>query len=204
MDCIIDGTEYRISHNLAEQINKTVTVKYDSDYISKAYDKVNPLIDSIRFNLVERFRPTSILDFGCGNASFLKYCRSKNEFDLYGHDIVNYNNPFFTNDYTYKVDTVCFFDSLEHLENPNEILSQLNCDNILISLPWCKFPLTIDWFKGWKHRKPGEHFWFFNQDSLESLLKPYGFKLQFYGNYEDVVRVDKDNNPNILTCGFSR
>lgn len=96
-----------------------------------------------------------------------------------------------------------FFDVLEHLENI-EIVKDLKCKYIFISLPWCHF-LSVDWFMNWKHRRFDEHLWHFNDRSLDKFMNRMGFtRITNTSNIEDLIRKTSSEYPNILTCVYKK
>lgn len=78
--------------------------------------------------------PTTILDVGFGNGSFLKAANTIIE-KCYGYDISDYPAPEnivrVTSLYDKHYDVICFFDSLEHFDDIY-IINKLNCDYIYI------------------------------------------------------------------------
>lgn len=149
--------------------------------------------------------PDSLLDVGYGNGDFLINSKGLIK-ELYGNDIEpSYplpNDINFISDITKKeVEVICFFDSLEHFHDI-EFVKDLKCKYVIISLPWCHGGHDDEWFSNWKHRKPNEHLYHFNEESLVKFMLRQGFELINYCNLEDNIRVDKNLTPNILTASF--
>lgn len=153
--------------------------------------------------------PNSILDIGYGNGDFLKAAKSIIP-NCYGNDISNYPLPdgvkFIDDITTQHYDVITFFDVLEHFENI-EFISNLKCNYIIISLPWC-YNFNDDWFENWKHRRPDEHLWHFNDKSLVTFFNRMGYSSISITNMEDAIRKDnnalKYNYNNILTGVFKK
>ena len=100
-------------------------------------------------------------------------------------------------------DVITFFDSLEHFEDI-EFVKDLSCTAVCISVPHCHNK-NDEWFENWKHRRPDEHLWHFDKDSLVKFMERMGFVLCSYSNLEDTIRKNPDQEePNILTCVFRR
>ena len=98
-------------------------------------------------------------------------------------------------------DVITFFDSLEHFEDI-EFVKDLKCRVVCISVPYCHNK-SDEWFENWKHRRPNEHLWHFDKDSLVKFMERMGFVLCSYSNLEDTIRKNPDQEePNILTCIF--
>ena len=101
-----------------------------------------------------------------------------------------------------KYDVVCFFDSLEHFDNIY-IIKELKTDYIFISVPWCH-NFSPDWFKSWYHRKPNEHLWHFNKESLLNFMSELGYNCIHTSNIEDTIRKNNKEYSNILTAIFKK
>ena len=116
----------------------------------------------------------------------------------------NDDNISFVSDITSQpVEVITFFDSLEHFSNI-EFVKELKCTYVVISLPWCTGGLDDQWFESWKHRKPDEHLYHFNEHSLEQFMDRQGYNMLNYCNLEDSIRQDATLVPNILTACFKK
>lgn len=151
--------------------------------------------------------PKSLMDIGYGNGDFLECCRGCIP-NLYGNDIQPAyplkDGITFVEDITnQEVDVITFFDSLEHFPDI-EFVKDLKCKYAVISLPWCTKGFDLYWFMNWKHRKPDEHLYHFDEVSLERFMNRQGYTKINHCNLEDKVRVDKNLNPNILTACFKK
>lgn len=194
------------------QINKNPFV-YDSNYVDQRYNTYGILNDSMSHlrlgyvvGAIGRL-PSSIMDVGYGNGSFISVCSSVIK-KCYGAD----KPPFYplpnhiqtiTDIYSQYFEVITFFDSLEHFDDIYQI-SNLKCKFIVISVPWCHY-LSDAWFEHWKHRRPDEHLWHFNLESLIKFMKFIGFDCISYSNIEDSIRKPYDPNlPNILSAVFVR
>lgn len=185
-------------------LNKIRT--YDYDYVNSSYNQYGEKgsqMAGLRLGyLVSKlgYWPESILDVGYGNGDFLKIC--KNKIDSYGNDISGYPVPegvtFVENIFERHYDVICFFDVLEHFEKI-DFVQNLKCDYIFLSLPWCH-NFSDEWFSNWKHRRPDEHLWHFDEKSIENFFNEMGYEMIDYSNIEDLIRVSNEDYPNILTC----
>jgi len=190
------------------QINKTPII-YDEEYVRLRYDSYGELtnyMSHLRLGYVlgiVKDKINSILDVGYGNGSFLKVCQ-KTIPNCYGFDITDYEKPDgvkFVQDWINSdVDVTTFFDVLEHLEDPY-ILKNLNTKYLIISLPWCHYE-NDEWFQNWKHRRPDEHLWHFDEKSVVNFAKSIGFDVINITNIEDNIRGTLNNRENILTVGL--
>ena len=185
-------------------LNKIKT--YDYDYVNSSYNQYGEKgsqMAGLRLGyLVSKlgYWPKSILDVGYGNGDFLKIC--KNKIDSYGNDISGYPVPkgvtFVENIFERHYDVICFFDVLEHFEKI-DFVQDLKCDYIFLSLPWCH-NFSDEWFSNWKHRRPDEHLWHFDEKSIKNFFNEMGYEMIDYSNIEDLIRVSNEDYPNILTC----
>lgn len=184
---------------------------YGFDY-SFAYNKLGPLGMQMAYlrlgyllgNLPEV--PDSLLDVGYGNGDFLR-AASQIIPNCYGSDISNdyplpedvtYADSIFDKHYS----VVTMFDVLEHFEDIYKI-KNLNCDYLYVSMPWCHNFSDV-WFESWKHRKPNEHLYHFNDNSLINFMDEVGFECMHISNIEDAIRKPIDGNKNILTGLFKK
>jgi len=190
-----------------EQIIKDEFI-YDKSYGDRYHAFSTKNIENLRLGYIIGSIgkvPDSLLDVGYGNGDFLINSKGLIK-DLYGNDVEpSYplpNGIDFISDITKKeVEVVCFFDSLEHFHDI-EFVKDLKCKYVIISLPWCHGGHDDEWFLNWKHRKPNEHIYHFNEESLVKFMLRQGFELINYCNLEDNIRLDKNLTPNILTASF--
>jgi hypothetical protein len=197
---------YNINEDSLIYQDKKEPFIYDIQYVKDRYDtygELNNYISHLRLGYIlgSINEPiNSILDIGYGNGAFLKTCK-KSISNCYGFDVTNYNVPegiTFVNDWlNQEADVVTFFDVLEHFEDPY-IIKNLKTKYIVISVPWCHYT-SDEWFKNWKHRRPNEHLWFFNEKSIHNFAEAIGCKVLNYKNLEDVIRSSMDGLENILT-----
>jgi len=174
-------------------------VKYGELPTYMGYLRLGNIIGSLRRV------PTSILDVGYGDGSFLKVCSNIIP-ECYGYDISTYPIPegckqvksFLDESY----DVITFFDSLEHFEDI-DFVRDLKCNAVCISVPHCHYK-NDEWFKNWKHRRPNEHLWHFDKPSLKTFMHRMGYELVSYSNVEDTIRKNNKEESNILTCIFKK
>ena len=123
---------------------------------------------------------------------------------LHGFDVSPYPSPDFVRiepDWQKKEwDVLTFFDSLEHFVD----LPRVNAKCVVVSVPWYHRNAGAEWFRGWKHRRPGEHLWHFNSVTLANVFLKCGMRIVYGGNPEDEVRKTCGKLPNILTMVFRK
>lgn len=202
---------YKILDNGVIKQDKVNVIKYNQEYIINSYNSYGELglrMSNLRLGyLIGSIGkvPNSILDVGYGNGDFLKTSSSIIP-NCFGNDISGYEIPegvkFIDNITEDFYDVITFFDVLEHFEDLS-FVKDLNCNYVLISVPWCHY-FSDNWFESWKHRKPNEHIYHFNKNSLEEFMKENGYSMINYSNIEDSIRKSVDENPNILTAIFKK
>ena len=83
---------------------------------------------------------------------------------------------------------VTFFDSLEHLYEPEKILERITKQYVFASLPIFKDKAHV---LASRHFRPREHYWYFTQGSFRAFVKRCGFKMLDYR--EDETRIGRDS-----------
>ena len=201
---------YEIDENgVIKQINYNIKT-YDEEYVS-VYDRYGELTNYMSYlrygfliGSIGKI-PNSILDIGYGNGSFLRVC-SNSISNCFGYDVSGVELPneitIVDNFFDRHYEVITFFDSLEHFEDIH-FIDKLNCDYICVSLPWCH-NFDDGWFKQWKHRKPNEHLWHFNEKSLKAFMEKNNFTQINSVNLEDNIRKNDEVYPNILTAIFKK
>lgn len=198
----------KLSNGVIKQINRE-PFNYGFDY-SNNYNKLGEIgkrMGYLRLGYllgVINETPNSILDIGYGNGDFLETCTNVIS-KCYGYDLSEYPVPdkvVKLDSLNIEVDVITMFDVLEHFDNIYDI-KNFNCKYIYLSLPNCDYK-SDEWFDTWKHRKPNEHLWFFNQESLMTFMKEVGFECVSISFIEDIIRKDLINKPNILTGVFKK
>jgi hypothetical protein len=200
----------KIENGLIKQMNKkpfSYGAKYTSKYDKYGIQKIN--MSHLRLGYVLGSigkKPEKILDVGYGQGHFLEVAKNIIP-KCFGNDVteecpVPEGTSFIKNIFEQSYDIVTFFDSLEHFENIYDI-KNLKTNHIAVSLPWCQYK-GPEWFDTWKHRRPDEHLWFFDDNSLTNFMNEIGFKKINTCNIEDVIRKDSNNQPNILSGVFEK
>lgn len=202
---LIDST-----YGVLRQKQLLVETKYDADYIKQRYEQypTTHSMSQLRLGFIKEFIPNTdpymLLDFGCGTGDFVACVNEDKSFQAYGYDITSYHThcPQLKWNEIKKgqFGIVTFFDSLEHLPDPFNTIKYLNCKYLVISVPECHFPFSESWFDSWKHRRPGEHLWHFNRESLDCALSKLNYKRIVHSNFEDKIRTPYSPYlPNILS-----
>lgn len=187
---------------LFQKVVKPTFKNYAETY--NTYGELGKYMSYLRFgNIVGALGrlPTSLLDVGYGNGDFLRTCIDTGV-KSYGYDISEYPLPegAEAGDIYGEYDVITFYDSLEHFTNI-EFLYDLKCNYLVISVPECHYPENEEWFMNWKHRRPDEHLWHFNRNTLQGFLS--GYELISQSSIEDVIRKNPSQpENNILTAVY--
>ena len=205
---MIDNYE-KLENGLIRQKSFFVEKK---DYTQKYVETYNSLGElSVRMSFLRlgflfgaiQEKVTKLLDVGYGNGDFLNCAKDFVPCPC-GFEINEYLTPdgckFVEDICKEEFDVVCFFDVLEHFDNIYDI-KDIKTKYIYISVPECHYS-SDEWFINWKHRKPDEHLWHFNKESLRNFMKEVGYDLVVYSDIEDTIRKSESKESNILTGIF--
>lgn len=189
-----NGLNVCIDKGIAYQTDMTKSVMYGKDYYYKyvKYENtdIGKKLNAYRLEFVKKWQSKgSILDIGVGSGTFLK-AASKYYVNASGYDINPYsilwlnNNNMYFDIYKYDINfnTITFWDSLEHIKDPQIILDKIKIGTrIFISLPIFD---DINNVKASKHYRPNEHYYYFDNNGLIKWLRRHSFKLITCSNLE--------------------
>lgn len=211
----VDGIGYSIDrYGVVHQQPPYEDFAYDVKYLEDRYlpipEKVSE-ISHLRAGLLAGITAPragdAILDCGYGMGGFLRVVNAMG-FKACGVEKIDYPVPegcFRVSDAEMRYchwHCVTFFDSVEHMIP--HFLSILNTSFVMISAPFCHEAPASEWFRTWKHRRPNEHLYHFNPDSLKLMLHDSGFREIWRGSPEDVIRSAKNGRANTFTSVFIR
>lgn len=121
----------------------------------------------------------TILDIGAGCGTFVRSARTWG-FDAKGFDIIPKTVEHLKNidafaDNPDGFDVVTFWDSLEHIEEPESVLKRINKGAVVI----VAIPIHDDIMRvrDSKHYKPGEHLYHFTAQGFINWMALHGFRL---------------------------
>ena len=212
---MLKGYELRDDGVLKQSQIFDVIKDYNKEYVDQRYNSYGELglrMAYLRLGYLlaawESFsseKLKSVLDVGYGNGDFLKVSADIIE-KCYGSDVSGYPVPekcIYTDSiFDKEYDVVCFFDVLEHFEDI-DVIKDLKTKMIVMSVPECHFPENEEWFANWKHRRPDEHLYHFNKDSIVKFFEKNGYTLHTISNVEDAIRKPADPSlSNILSVTF--
>jgi hypothetical protein len=214
----IDGVGYEVDQcGVIVQTPPTITQVYDREYVASRYDalpdhgrQMSLLRAGYLVGALKHF--LTVLDVGYGNGDFLKVWSLWPEWNVKvaGYDVGEYPTPegierISEDDISRRrFDLVTFFDSLEHM-GTLDLLAGLQTKYVAITVPWCHADrLGTDWFRGWRHRRPGEHVRHFSPRSLTELMYSLGYELMVKQSIEDAIRRPTNSHENTFTAVYRR
>lgn len=187
-------------------IHNNPSTPYDDEYFDKYvhYEntKIGECLNKFRINLVNKYTKGLVLDIGIGCGTFIKQRRN-----CLGYDICKkavrllkklkvFYSPY-NEDFEKKgIEAITFFDSLEHIRNPERILNKIKGQFVFISIPIFK---DVDHLFKSKHLKKNEHRYYFTDYSIVQYMKYYGFSLIEFA--DDEIKCGRED---IYTYVFER
>jgi len=163
---------------------------YDESYFEKYLQmdktKAGDYLTNYRISFCRDAEPKNTIDVGIGGGRFVR------EFDCYGYDInpaaVEWleSHKLFIDPFKCYAENLTFWDSLEHIHDPSNILS--NCkDSVFVSMPIYD---DAEHIKRSKHFRKNEHCWYFTHNGLILFMCYFGFELVRHGTGEQIYRED--------------
>lgn len=172
--CKTEGIMYQ--NDMTQSVDYGVA--YYERYVTLKASEIANKLNLCRTSITQKYCK-SILDIGIGSGEFIKSSKLK----TYGFDI----NPIaitwlesqglFKNPYESmpEVDGLSFWDSLEHIPNPNALLSLMRSGQYaFIALPIFE---DLEKVKQSKHYKPNEHYYYFSKDGMIKYMQDSNFTL---------------------------
>lgn len=195
---------YCFKHGILYQRDMNASVEYGESYFQHYVEIENSEIaqklNKGRTGLTEKYCQ-SVLDIGIGSGEFIKSSNIK----VLGYDI----NPLgvkwlkdrdlFFNPYEEDIeaDGVTFWDSLEHIPQPDHLLDRIKKNTfVFISMP---IFTDLVWIRKSKHYKPNEHYYYFTADGMVNWMLDHGFDVVEVSDFETVA-----GRENILTFVFNK
>lgn len=160
--------------------------KYWENYVRLDKTKEADRLNEARCQFASNANPLEMVDVGIGGGRFVR------EAGCYGFDInpsaINwladrgrYLNPNIT-----PVESVTFWDSLEHIHEPDKILKNVR-KFAFVSMPIYR---NAEHIMQSKHFKKDEHCWYFTRDGLKTFMDWQGFECIAENKMEQPIRED--------------
>ncbi|MGH8953152.1 MAG: class I SAM-dependent methyltransferase [Acidimicrobiia bacterium] len=168
--------------DLGQNAQAIYNLGYWQEYAQRAATAMGKTLTANRVQLVNRFvGHDAVCDIGIGSGAFI----TQRGGETFGYDV----NPVavawlhqhdrWINPYLVKVDHATFWDSLEHIRDPGQVLGDVR-RHVFIATPIYR---DRGHCLGSKHFKPGEHCWYWTHDGLVRFMDVYGFS---YIEHSDV------------------
>lgn len=181
------------THGIAYQRDMNAgRVAYDADYLAKvdAYEdtKIAKAVNAGRCALLSRHvkKGATVLDVGAGSGAFVRAARAVG-FAAYGFEVIPEGVRRLRAAGVFQDDpagfhAVTFWDSLEHMEDPEAWLRKLGKGpKVFASLPVFRDLRSI---RTSKHYRPGEHLHYFTSGGFIDWMALYGFKFLEQSTHE--------------------
>lgn len=160
-------------------------VAYDAEYLARyqAYEgtATTAALNAGRCDMLARHAPkgASVLDFGAGAGTFVRaaqeYGYRAKGFDVIPQAVEHLTATSSFSDAPGDFDVITFWDSLEHIENPERVLRKVNRGAVvLVAIPIFDDLTRI---RESKHYRPGEHLYYFTAQGFIDWMAEYGFEL---------------------------
>lgn len=156
-------------HGVAYQADMSQKIEYGDAYLANyetyAAGPINQKLNNGRCALLARHAApgATVLDIGAATGEFVRFARSWG-FDAYGFDVIpeavrRLQSAGLYADDIARFDVVTFWDSLEHIEDPGQLLDRIRPGAIVLAaIPVVS---SLRKVRESKHYKPGEHFYHF-------------------------------------------
>ena len=207
---MIDGYE-KLTSGIIKHV-EAVPPLYDMDYATRYKASLGGQDDELsclRLGLLlgSINQPIAkLLDVGYGDGNFLERASTVVQ-KCFGYDVspafpLPPNTTSVNNVTGAYYDVVTFYNSLEHIPEI-DFVKDIQCKFLVITTPWCHY-FSDEWFQNWKHRKPNEHIWHFNDETLARFMRKNGYVCVHYSNAEDTLRGEKTGYASYLTAIFHK
>lgn len=159
---------------------------YFENYQKITNTDIGKQLNNARINLVNRYTSDKVLDIGIGSGVFVI-----NRPNTFGYDInpaavkwLNDQNKFLAPE---KINAMTFWDSLEHIHDPSDLLSMIE-NYAFVSCPIYK---DAEHIKKSKHFKKSEHCWYWTIEGLCRYMNKFGFEcVEFNWQETNIGRED--------------
>ena len=176
---------------IPKDLDQYYSVNYDSyqkktSLFSKIYSFAQNLNNYRKTRILKQINAKSILDYGCGSGSFVRYT-SKRGYETNGYEPINDTNDTNISDSmeTFKnknFDCITMWHVLEHTKDPVSILKELKRKlqkggSLLLALPNYDSYDNIYYKKEWAGYDVPRHLYHFNKKSVMFLSEKTDFQL---------------------------
>jgi len=144
---------------------------YWEKYLTYEDTQIGRDLNTARVDMVLKYQFDSLIDIGIGSGAFIKAIPFAKGFDInpsaieWMKSVDKFTEPC-------EVDAMSFWDALEHIHNPEHLLSLVR-KYVFVSCPIYKDKAHI---LRSKHFRPDEHCWYYTSDGLKEFMANYGFE----------------------------
>jgi hypothetical protein len=156
--------------------------QYWQKYLAMEQTDIGKTLNQARVNMVKEYDWNEIIDIGIGSGAFIKEFSNAYGFDINPNAIewLKKNNKWKEPS---NVDAMSFWDSLEHIHNPTELLGNIK----KYAFVSCPIYTDKDHILRSKHFRPDEHCWYWTYEGLIKFMSNFGFYLLEYSNIETLI-----------------
>ena len=153
--------------------------QYFNEYVRMEHTDMGGKLNKFRAALVNKYTKDLVLDVGIGCGTFMKRRGNCIGFDVCPKAIYQlkrteqFFNPYNGAGAWKDIKGITFFDSLEHMEWPELIFSNITDQFVFVSIPIFR---DAEHVVGSKHFKKEEHFLYFTDQGFINYMKSYGFE----------------------------
>jgi hypothetical protein len=175
---------------------------YNSEYVD-SYKKTPTLeMSYIRLTVLHKYvKSGRIIDIGYGDGEFIRQSIARG-YEAYGYDVNNTVNVPKVNNISGQWDAVTMFDSLEHVEDIEELIEKIYSRYIIITIPHFCPSIQDGEISTWRHYKPNEHLHYFSKKALILFMQKNGYNVLEAYEHEDLIRKSNYKHPNTMTFVF--
>jgi hypothetical protein len=160
---------------------------YDEEYFKKyqSYEgsEICTSLNNFRVFFVRSFYDGTLVDVGIGSGSFVNAHADCLGFDINPAGVAWLKEKGLYFNFNEKVEAVSFWDSFEHIRNPQDILQHVKTW-VFMSIPMFHDNLHV---LRSKHYRKDEHYWYFTFNGIIKFMKMHGFEMVSYNTAETVI-----------------
>jgi len=165
--------------------------EYHAKYLRYAETGLGRRINDKRWDLVNRHMTKGIiLDFGCGCGAFVR-SNPNGDYRVVGYDINPASGSAGPESLGWHFDAATFWDSIEHLQDPCDMLKRLGPDFVFMTVPDA-LSLPTPFLFSWRHYRPSEHIHYFSRPALRKMMEVCGYEILEFSTAEGEERSPAD------------
>lgn len=161
--------------------NRPYDHKYFDKYQKMSETKLGKELTKSRIELISRHYDGLVLDVGIGSGQFVTERKNTVGFDV-NQKALKWlkEKELYRNLYTHKYNALSFWDSLEHIDEPQIAIQQAR-NWVFVSIPI--FSCAEHVIRS-HHFRPTEHIWYFTHQGIINFFESEGFELKEHNTIE--------------------